>query len=245
LGRRHPDPVETRNALGITRSVVLNAPAFTPQRQPAETLILSQATTSPVEFYFDFASPFAWLIADGLTDLAARHQREVTWRPVLLFAVFKALGLPPPMEVEARRRYLLHDMQRSASVYGVSYRHPRTFPAVSPLPARMFYAIDSFDKELAKGFARATLEAHFVHDRDITKPEVMTDVAHTLGLAADDIAMAAAEDTAKAQLRETIDAATAKGMIGSPFVLIDDEPFFGADRLPHMEWWLQNRARRA
>jgi 2-hydroxychromene-2-carboxylate isomerase len=206
---------------------------------------LSQATTSPIEFYFDFASPFAWLVADGLTDLAARHQREVAWRPVLLFAVFKALGLPPPMEVEARRRYLLHDMQRSASVYGVPYRHPRVFPAVSPLPARMFYAIDSFDTALATRFARATLQAHFVHDRDITKPEVMADVASALGLAADDIATAAAGDTAKARLREAVDAATAKGMIGSPFVVIDHEPFFGADRLPHMEWWLHNRAHRA
>ena len=204
---------------------------------------MSQATASPIEFYFDFASPFAWLIADGLTDLAARHQREVAWRPVLLFAVFKSLGLPPPMEVEARRRYLLHDMQRSASVYGVPYRHPRIFPAVSPLPARMFYAIDGFDKELARRFARATMEAHYVHDRDITKPEVMTDVASAVGVG--DIAAAAAGDEAKARLREAVEAATAKGMIGSPFVVIDDEPFFGADRLPHMEWWLRNRTLRA
>jgi len=212
--------------------------------QTAETLILSQTAASPIEFYFDFASPFAWLIADGLTDLAARHQREVTWHPVLLFAVFKALGLPAPMEVEARRQYLLHDMQRSASVYGVPYRHPQAFPAVSPLPARMFYAIDSFDRELARRFGRATLQAHYVHDRDITRPEVMNDVAAALGVTARDIAAAAGGDEAKARLRAAVDAATAKGMIGSPFVLIDGEPFFGADRLPHMEWWLQNGTRR-
>jgi 2-hydroxychromene-2-carboxylate isomerase len=205
---------------------------------------LSQ-TTPRIEFYFDFASPFAWLLADGLTDLAARHQRDVVWRPVLLFAVFKAQGLPPPLEVETRRRYLLRDMERSAAVYGVPYRHPQAFPAVSPLPARMFYAIDGFDAQLAKRFARATMEAHYVHDRDITRPDVMADVASALGLAAGDIAEAAAADEAKARLREAVDAATAKGMIGSPFVLIDGEPFFGADRLPHMEWWLQNRTREA
>jgi 2-hydroxychromene-2-carboxylate isomerase len=163
----------------------------------------------------------------------------VVWRPVLLFAVFKALGLPAPMEVETRRKYLLHDMRRSASVYGVPYRHPTSFPGVSPLPARMFYAIDAFDPELAKRFARATLEAHYVHDRDITKPEVMTEVAGALGLAARDIASAASGDAAKARLREAVDAATAKGMIGSPFVVIGDEAFFGADRLPHMDWWLR------
>jgi 2-hydroxychromene-2-carboxylate isomerase len=205
---------------------------------------LTQATPPQIEFYFDFASPFAWLIADGLSELATRHGCEVTWRPVLLFAVFKALGLPAPLEVETRRRYLLRDMQRSARVYGVPYRHPSAFPAVSPLPARMFYAIETFDKSLARRFARATLEAHYVHDRDITKAEVIADITTELGLVAGDVAAAAASDAAKARLREAVDAAVARGMVGSPFVLIDDEPFFGADRLPHMEWWLQNRAPR-
>jgi 2-hydroxychromene-2-carboxylate isomerase len=206
---------------------------------------LSQTKSAPIEFYFDFASPFAWLIADGLTELATRHQREVVWRPVLLFAVFKAFGLPAPLEVEARRRYLLRDMQRSASVYGVSYRHPTSFPAVSPLPARMFYAIDASDKELARRFARATLEAHYVHDRDITRPEVMADITTALGLAAGDIMTAAAGEDAKTRLREAIETATARGMIGSPYVLIGDEPFFGADRLPHMDWWLRQSGNRA
>jgi 2-hydroxychromene-2-carboxylate isomerase len=201
---------------------------------------LQQSATPKVEFYFDFASPFAWLIADGLTELAARYHCEVTWRPVLLFAVFKALGLPAPMETEAKRRYLLCDMQRSARVYGVPYRHPQAFPAVSPLPARMFYAIDSLDQPLARRFAHATLETHFVHDRDITQPEVLADVASGLGLAVSEIAAAAAGEPARTRLREAVDAATAREMVGSPFVLIDDEPFFGADRLPHMEWWLHN-----
>lgn len=200
---------------------------------------MTQAAPSPIEFYFDFASPFAWLIADGLIDLAVRHNREVTWRPVLLFAVFKVAGLPPPMEADTKRQYLLRDMLRSARVYGVPYHHPTAFPAVSPLPARMFYAIDRFDRPLARRFARATLEAHYVHDRDITKPEMMAEVANGLGLKADDILAAASGDDAKASLREAVAAATSNGMMGSPFVLIDGEPFFGADRLPHMEWWLR------
>ncbi len=199
---------------------------------------------NPIEFYFDFASPFAWLIADGLTDLAARHGREVAWRPILLFAVFKSVGLPAPMETATKRKYLLHDMLRSAQVYGVTYRHPTSFPAVSPLPARMFYAIDHQDSALARRFARATLEAHYVQDRDITQPDVLAEVANGLGLKAADVLAAASGDEVKAALRDAVDTATAKGMIGSPYVVIDNEPFFGADRLPHMDWWLRQQAQR-
>jgi 2-hydroxychromene-2-carboxylate isomerase len=134
-------------------------------------------------------------------------------------------------------------MLRSAQVYGVTYKHPTAFPAVSPLPARMFYAIDRRDSALAQRFARATLEAHYVQDRDITKPDVMAEVAAGLDLKADDVLAAASDDDAKTALREAVDMATARGMIGSPFVVIDGEPFFGADRLPHMDWWLRQQAR--
>ena len=39
---------------------------------------------SPIEFYFDFASPYGYLGAMRIDALAARYGREVRWKPVLL-----------------------------------------------------------------------------------------------------------------------------------------------------------------
>jgi len=35
------------------------------------------------------------------------------------------------------------------------------------------------------------------------------------------------------------DAALGRGMFGAPYVIIDGEPFWGADRLPQIEKWLE------
>ncbi|MFZ2909911.1 MAG: DsbA family protein, partial [Candidatus Desulfobacillus denitrificans] len=35
------------------------------------------------------------------------------------------------------------------------------------------------------------------------------------------------------------EAALAKGMCGAPWFVVDGEPFWGADRLPQIEKWLQ------
>jgi 2-hydroxychromene-2-carboxylate isomerase len=194
-----------------------------------------------VDFYFDFASPYAWLISERLEQLAARHQREVIWRPVLLFAIFKSLGLPPPMATEAKRKYMLHDVERSARVYGVPYRHPANFPAVSPIPGRFFYAFAAQDPELAKTFAKRALRAHFVDSKDITSPEVVAEIAGQAGIPASAVEAALTGEQGKMLLRESIEKATQRGVIGSPFVIVDEEPFFGADRLDHIEWWLKSR----
>jgi 2-hydroxychromene-2-carboxylate isomerase len=196
-----------------------------------------------IDFYFDFASPYAWLISDRLEQLAARYQREVVWRPVLLFAIFKAVGLPAPMETDAKRKYMLHDMERSARYYGVPYRHPANFPAISPVPGRLFYGLAEREPAQAKAFARQALRAHFVDGKDITRPEVVAEIAGEAGIPASSVEAALTGERGKSLLRESIENATRRGVIGSPFVIVDDEPFFGADRLDHIEWWLNSQTR--
>ena len=42
----------------------------------------------PIDFYFDFSSPYGYLAAKQIDDIAARHGRAVRWRPHLIGAVF-------------------------------------------------------------------------------------------------------------------------------------------------------------
>ncbi len=47
-----------------------------------------------IDFYFDFSSPYGYFMAENIDAVAARHGREVRWRPYLLGAVYKKLGTP-------------------------------------------------------------------------------------------------------------------------------------------------------
>ena len=44
----------------------------------------------------------------------------------------------------------------------------------------------------------------------------------------------------KARLKAECDAAFGKGVFGSPYMIVDGEPFFGVDRLPQIERWLSS-----
>jgi 2-hydroxychromene-2-carboxylate isomerase len=43
----------------------------------------------------------------------------------------------------------------------------------------------------------------------------------------------------KTQFRATTDEAIKRGVFGSPFFFVDDEPFWGSDRLPLIDEWLE------
>ena len=45
-----------------------------------------------LDFYFDFSSPYGYFAATKIAAIAARHNRTVNWKPILLGAVFKVTG---------------------------------------------------------------------------------------------------------------------------------------------------------
>ena len=49
----------------------------------------------PLQFHFDFSSPYGYLASERIETLAARHRARVEWRPMLLGAVFKVAGTQP------------------------------------------------------------------------------------------------------------------------------------------------------
>ena len=76
---------------------------------------------APIEFYFDFSSPFGYLASEKIDQLAAKYGREVVWRPFLLGAVFKITGGMPTMPTRslfalAAVMIPYMDASRSASV---------------------------------------------------------------------------------------------------------------------------------
>ena len=47
---------------------------------------------NPIQFYFDFASPYGYMAATRISCVAAKHGRGVEWKPFLLGVVFKVTG---------------------------------------------------------------------------------------------------------------------------------------------------------
>ena len=79
---------------------------------------------APIDFYFDFSSPYGYLASLQIEPLAAKHGRSVTWRPMLLGAAFKVSGVQPLVNVPLKGEYSKRDFLRSARFYSVPFRVP-------------------------------------------------------------------------------------------------------------------------
>src|SRR3546814_10341238 len=83
---------------------------------------------TPIDFYFDFSSPYGYLASEQIEALAARHGRTVAWRPILLGVVFQQTGGQPLLDIPLKGGYARHDLARSARLLGLPFQLPASFP---------------------------------------------------------------------------------------------------------------------
>lgn len=193
---------------------------------------------NPIDFYFDFSSPYGYFASTQIEALAAKHGREVVWRPILLGAVFKVTGQQPLPTIPLKGSYAKHDLARCARLLKIPFKFPSKFPIAGQAPSRAYYWFADRDRPGAVRLAQTLYHAYFAEDRDISSPEVTANVAAKLGLDRAQVLAALGDPAVKERLKSEVDAAIERGVFGSPYIVIDGEPFWGADRLDQVENWL-------
>lgn len=191
-----------------------------------------------IEFWFDFTSPYAYFASLEVDTVAARHGRGVRWKPFLLGAVFKTTGMQALTRMPLRGDYARHDWPRLARRLSVPFAFPAIHPAPTVAAGRAFLWIEEAAPAAAVPYAKAVFAAHFGRGEDIGPPERVIGIAGAVGVDPGALAAGLESPALKDRFRARSEEATARGVFGSPFFIVDGEPFWGADRLPMIEEWL-------
>jgi 2-hydroxychromene-2-carboxylate isomerase len=198
--------------------------------------------SSPIEFYFDFISPYGYFGSVQVGPLAARYGRSVDWKPVLLgITVLKVMGLKPLMETPLKSDYIRHDKPRMARLLDVPFADHGLGAVNSINASRAFLWLKAQDNELAVQFAHRIFRRLWVDGLDITAPEASAQEAKALGVDPDRLLQEIATVQAKDALKTEVQAAIDRGVFGTPWFIVDGEPLWGVDRLWMLEHWLRHQ----
>jgi 2-hydroxychromene-2-carboxylate isomerase len=194
---------------------------------------------SPIEFWFDFASGYAYFAALEIEALAERHGRSVLWRPFTLGAAFKVTGAQGLSRTPLKGEYARRDWQRLARLKGVVFKLPERHPKVGLAAIRAFYHIDRIDPPAAARLAKHIITGYFQDGLDTDDPDAIAQAASRLpGLDRESVLAGINDPEVKAIARQHGEAVVARGVFGSPWIFVDGEPFWGSDRLAMVEQWL-------
>ena len=191
-----------------------------------------------IEFYFDFASPNAYLSHKVLKQIVEKKNVEVKYIPVLLGGIFKATNNKPPMEqffgVKNKNEYQNLEMERFNKRHGLhNFKMNPHFPVISLQIIRGAVAAEM------DGYLEDYIDKVLVHmweePKKMDDPEVIKTAYDESGFDSEKLMAQMQDPDVKAKLISNTEAAVERGVFGIPTFFIDDEMFFGKDTLWQIE----------
>jgi len=195
----------------------------------------------PIDFYFDFLSSYGYFASLRIEALAARHGRTVRWHSMLLgVSVMKTMGLKPLLETPLKSDYVLRDTARYMRRHGLQLARKLTDPFMDPrAAARGFYWVRRRRPGHEAAFARVAFDRYWRDGRDLGTPAQVAALGPEINVDPAALLAGIESDEARTDLREAVAASLERGVFGSPFFIVDGEPFWGCDRMPMLDEWLR------
>jgi 2-hydroxychromene-2-carboxylate isomerase len=185
-----------------------------------------------IDYYFFTISPFAYLGSGELERIAREAGARINVRPVQVKTVFQETGgVPPAQRPQPRQDYRFVELERWSTERGLPLdKQPAHFPVPDQLSCAAIYAAEDLGGDPLT-LAHAILRACWAEERDVSERATLHAIAGETGHNGDAV-MAKAESQPLAQkVEQTTREAIGRGVFGSPWYLVDGEPFWGQDRL--------------
>ena len=210
-----------------------SAPKDTPAIAPYRDMTLGPApvakTPPVIEYWFSFRSPYSWISAPRMRQLAKHYGCELRLRFILPM-VMRGLPVPP-----VKRMYITLDTKREADC--VSLPYGTIIDPVGPGAARAL-AVLNHAIRLGHGeeFAELGMRAAFADGIDLASDKGMLDVAKRAGLTEAQTRAALADEGWRPIAEENRETLFAAGLWGAPTFRVDGKPaHWGQDRFWALE----------
>lgn len=192
-----------------------------------------------VEFWFDVGSPAAYLAWTQLPALAQATGATIDYKPMLLGGVFQATGNKSPMELPAKGRYVLADLERFAERYRVPFRHNPFFPINTLALMRGAVAMQLHEENRFLPYVDAVFRAIWVEGRDMNDAAAVGAVLQGAGFDAAGLLARTQQPEVKDRLKAITQEAVARGVFGAPTFFVAGRMYWGQDRLDFVKEALQ------
>ena len=186
-----------------------------------------------LEFYFDYGSPFSYVAHKRLPEILKRTGALLRPRILLLGGVFQATGNQSPALNPLKWPNSQRDLERYVAKYRVTFRRNPHFP-VNTLKL-MRIAVVAEDEGYLDRYSDVAFAAMWRDGLKMDDDAVIAGVLREAGLDDRHILQRIGEDAVKQKLKDYTEAAVKRGIFGVPTFFVDDEMFFGQDRLDLVE----------
>ena len=196
-----------------------------------------------VDYYFSLTSPWSYLGHERLLEIVAQTQATITpFEVSFRKTIFSQTGgLPVHKRAPQRQAYRLQELARWRDFLGVELNvNPKHWPNDETIAANMLVALrETHSTETALRFAGRIMRAVWAEERDIADQDTLIAIANDALVDGSAIVKLACDPKWTALRAAETEAAMSRGVFGAPSYCVEEQIYWGQDRLDFVSRHLQ------
>ena len=192
---------------------------------------------SNIDFYFSIGSTYTYLTVTRILDVEKKHGIKFNWKPFSVRAIMKEMNnIPFPKDKINKVNYMWRDIERRAKGYGFFAKTPVPYP-LSEFDMANQIAILGLDKGWGINYIRLTYKKWFQEGKEPAIDPSISEICNELGLDKDEIFSEAKSEIFLNKYKSNTDSARKNKVFGSPSFIVENEIFWGDDRMEDAIKW--------
>ena len=190
-----------------------------------------------IDFYFSIGSTYTYLTVTRILDVEKKHQIKFNWKPFSVRVIMKEMdNIPFPKDKINKVNYMWRDIERRAEGYGFFAKTPVPYP-LSEFDLANQIAILGLDKGWGTDYIRLTYKKWFQEGKEPAIDPSISEICKELALNKNEIVSEAKSEIFEKKYMSNTDSARENKVFGSPSFIVEDEIFWGDDRMEDAIKW--------
>ena len=192
-----------------------------------------------IDFYFSIGSTYTYLSVTRILDVEKKNQVKFNWKPFSVRMIMKEMNnIPFPKDKINKVNYMWRDIERRAEGYKFFAKTPVPYP-LSEFDLANQIAILGLKMGWGVDYVRLTYKKWFQEGKEPVVEPSISEVCKELGLNKDEIITESKTKEIKDEYFSNTDAARENKIFGSPSFIVNNELFWGDDRMEDAIKWVK------
>ena len=187
-----------------------------------------------VDFYFDYSCPWTYLGFKRLVQTATRTASDIIWKPINLEIMREILDKPKTITTDYQKNYRKKDLQDWANYCNVVIKPMENIDHKVSMAASRVVA-HAEGEGLIKEYSEEVFKAFFSDSKDISDKNVLLAISEKIGLNGN-FEDYLDDHSLDLMIEENSKELAQRGRYGSPTMFVENQMFFGNDRMNLVEF---------
>ena len=187
--------------------------------------------SKPIEFYFDFISPYSFISYKKIRQIIKKENIKFRLRPILLGGLHNLHNIKAPAFIPAKAKFMIRDCKMIAEKNKINFKFNSYFP-IKTLGLMRGVLIAEEDN-IQNFYIDKIYEAIWVDGLNMNDQNIIDKVLKNMDINPKTFFLRTSNQNIKNLLKKKTEEAYQKGIFGAPTFYVNNKLFWGQVRLEY------------